>query len=168
MTSPKRGASGHGSIAQTLRAPQRGDLILSNWTSYVDVLYLAFRHNPVFLLPVFGPAGEGTAPLTGRHTGTGSANISLSLPQPPLLGYQPIPLLSMLARTGSLPPTYTVPPRNMYKTLREARRKEMRPVCLFPEGTTSNGRAVLRLPNGVLEKESDNEADGIIWVKYIR
>lgn len=25
------------------RAPRRGDLILANWTSYVEVLYLAFR-----------------------------------------------------------------------------------------------------------------------------
>lgn len=25
------------------RSPRRGDLILANWTSYVEVLYLAFR-----------------------------------------------------------------------------------------------------------------------------
>ena len=31
-------------IAQTIRQPQKGDLILCNWTSYVDVLYLAFRY----------------------------------------------------------------------------------------------------------------------------
>lgn len=30
-------------IAQSTRAARRGDLIISNWTSYVDVLYLAFR-----------------------------------------------------------------------------------------------------------------------------
>ncbi|WVF71123.1 hypothetical protein IAT40_005920 [Kwoniella sp. CBS 6097] len=171
MVSPKRGKSGVAQISKV--SPRKGDLIITNWTSYVDVLYLAFRHNPTFLLPVF--SDEITTPLTaktGRHTGTGSASISSktdSVPQPPLLGYLPIPLIALLARTGCLPQTFSVPPRGMYKTLREARRREGRAVCLFPEGTTGNGRALLRFAEGTLtEGDVGGDDEGIVWIKFIR
>lgn len=195
--------------------------MLSNWSSYVDVLYLAFRYvtchlcivlclppicstvlhtvkqlktsyNPIFLLPVFSslpslPSAPSSAPstqaqgLTGRHTGTGSAQISLAatpVPQPDFLGYQVVPLLALLARTGALPPTYASLPTStggkaglgFYKTLSEARKRESRPVCLLPEGTTSNGRAVLKLPEGSLEEGDFGRKgeDGIVWIKFIR
>lgn len=116
----------------------------------------------MFLLPVFSPAPMEKA-LTGRHTGTGSAQISTSLPQPPLLGYQAYSLFAMLKRSGSLPETLTIPP--MYRTLREARRHGL--VCLFPEGTTSNGRALLRIPDGVLG-DGEIGMEGVIWVKYLK
>jgi hypothetical protein len=43
-------------------------------------------------------------------------------------------------------------------------------VCLLPEGTTSNGRAVLKLPEGSLaESEFGRKGeDGIVWIKFIR
>ncbi|KAK4683632.1 hypothetical protein P7C73_g6604, partial [Tremellales sp. Uapishka_1] len=41
MVSPKRGAKGVSQISK--RSPRHGDLIVTNWTSYVDVLYLAYR-----------------------------------------------------------------------------------------------------------------------------
>lgn len=134
---------------------------------------LTDRHNPTFLLPVFSamPDVPSDAPKFGRQTGTGSASIQTNqtLPQPPLLGYVPVPLLQLLARTGSAPDQVNVPLKGMYKTLKDARRREKRPVVLFPEGTTGNGRAVLRFGEGSLaEGDVGGDQDGIVWVKYLR
>ncbi|WVQ80134.1 hypothetical protein IAT38_002236 [Cryptococcus sp. DSM 104549] len=167
LVSHKRGKTGVSQISK--RSPRAGDLIIANWTGYVDVLYLAFRHSPTFLLPVFSSHNEHNAPKTGRHTGTGSANISTTLAQPPFLGYLPVPLLSLIARTGSLPDTYDIPPKGMYKTLRDARRKEKRPVVVFPEGTTGNGRALLKFGEGTLaEGDVGGDDQGIVWIKFLR
>ncbi|WRT66698.1 uncharacterized protein IL334_003659 [Kwoniella shivajii] len=165
--SPKRGKNGVSQISTI--SPRKGDLIISNWTSYVDVLYLAFRHNPTFLLPIFSPDISTSTAKTGRHTGTGSASINSTLSQPPLLGYQPISIISLLAKTGSLPDTFDVPPKGMYKTLREARRKEGRPIALFPEGTTGNGRALLRFAEGTIaQSDIGGDDEGLVWIKFIR
>ncbi|WVR06750.1 hypothetical protein IAU60_003785 [Kwoniella sp. DSM 27419] len=167
VVSPKRGKAGVAQIASV--APRKGDLILTNWTGYVDVLYLAFRHNPTFLLPVFSDQTAQSAAKTGRHTGTGSASITTSVPEPPLLGYMPYSLSAMLTRTGSLPDRFSVAPKGLYKTLKEARRKEGRPVVLFPEATTGNGRALLRFAEGTLsEADVGGDNEGIVWIKFLR
>jgi 1-acyl-sn-glycerol-3-phosphate acyltransferase len=74
-----------------------------------------------------------------------------------------------LARTGSLPPTVAKGEQfdgTLYKTLAEARRKASGPVLLFPEATTSNGRAVLNFGDGVIAEEVG--AEGMVWIKFMR
>ena len=56
-----------------------------------------------------------------------------------------------------------------YKTLKGARRGEKRVVVLLAEGTTSNGRAVLKFPEGVLEEgDIGRDDEGIVWLKFFR
>lgn len=83
------------------------------------------------------------------------------------MGYKAYTLLQMLVRTGSLPETYSTPPAGMFKTLREARRGRV--VCLMPEATTSNGRAVLKIPQGVLgDGDVGGSDEGMVWVKHLK
>ncbi|WVO15244.1 hypothetical protein L204_102898 [Cryptococcus depauperatus] len=167
LVSPRRGKAGVAQVSE--RAPRKGDLILANWTGYVELLFLAFRHNPTFLLPIFGNDVSQETQKTGRHTGTGSANIGSVLIQPRLIGYKPYSLGSLLMRTGALPDQCDIPQNDLYKTLREARRKENRPIVLFPESTTSNGRAILRFGEGVLAEGDVGVGDGgIIWIKFFK
>lgn len=75
----------------------------------------------------------------------------------------------MLGRTGSLPPTISKGETftgTMYKTIADARRKTQGPIVLFPEGTTSNGRAVLKFGEGVISEEIGKE--GAVWIKFVR
>jgi hypothetical protein len=42
-------------------------------------------------------------------------------------------------------------------------------VVLLAEGTTSNGRAVLKFPEGVLEEgDIGRDDEGIVWLKFFR
>ncbi|KAG8934231.1 hypothetical protein FRC01_004311 [Tulasnella sp. 417] len=133
--------------------PRAGDVIVSNWCSWIELLYLAFRWNPIFLLPVAEqPSSTDSGTTTpqstpGRRTGTGSAAISTptnySRPRVPILGWKQASLLEMISHSGHGP----LPPRKGDATplsLEQIREKAGRPVVVFPECTTSNGRAVLR------------------------
>ncbi|EJF61307.1 hypothetical protein DICSQDRAFT_106503 [Dichomitus squalens LYAD-421 SS1] len=136
-------------------SPAAGDLIVSNWASWVEILWLAFRFKPAFILPVVDTLDipsptEKSVPLSrtpGRRTGTGSAAISSPSRAPmqriPIRGFRRVGLLRMLASTAHLPlvagSTSAKP-----ESLEEIRSQSDRPVVVFPEGTTSNGRALLR------------------------
>ncbi|KAI0693790.1 hypothetical protein BC835DRAFT_1352071 [Cytidiella melzeri] len=136
--------------------PKAGDIIVSNWASWIELLWLAFRFDPIYVLPVCEPANtKGTAsrqsdPIAvtpGRRTGTGSAAISspstrASTPRSKILGFREVNLTSMISATGRTP---TAPNEYAtYTSLEEIRSKADRPVVVFPECTTSNGRGLLR------------------------
>ncbi|PLW50473.1 hypothetical protein PCASD_01364 [Puccinia coronata f. sp. avenae] len=110
-----------------------GDLIVCNWSSYVDIIYLAYLYNPIFVLPV----------LKDSRRGSGEDKLAAKV-----AGFETKNMIPMVLQTGH-PPHYIHPRTSQLKSLteclREARRLG-RPVVFFPEGTTSNNRALLKCP----------------------
>lgn len=103
----------------------------------------------------------------GRGSGTGSASILPPSSDSRCVGYVSASPLALILRCGELPPVAAdVTGQKVYKTLAEARRAAPGPAVLFPEGTTSNGRALLRFGEGVINEEVGK--DGMVWCKYIR
>ncbi|KAF8076287.1 hypothetical protein FPV67DRAFT_1407725 [Lyophyllum atratum] len=137
--------------------PRAGDVIVSNWVSWVELLWLAFRFNPIFILPVSDvvpiptASSQSSTPIShtpGRRTGTGSANIqtprkATNLPIP-IIGFRRVSLLSMIRFTGQVPPFGHSTSEPRPSTLEELRKSADRPIVVFPECTTSNGRGLLR------------------------
>jgi hypothetical protein len=134
--------------------PRAGDIIVSNWASWIDVLWLSISFNPIFVLPISEAIPEHSRSSTptklspGRRTGTGSAYIRSSdiatVPRIPILGFQVVSLFKMITLTGHVPP-FDLGSRKT--TLEEIRRTASRPIVVFPECTTSNGRGLLRFAN---------------------
>ncbi|KAJ7667927.1 hypothetical protein DFH06DRAFT_1322493 [Mycena polygramma] len=143
-------------------SPRAGDVIVSNWVSWVEILWLAFRFNPIFLLPVTETAPSPAAPTLnsqvishtpGRRTGTGSANITATsravTPRVPIVGFCQVSLLSALRFTGLTPLSGA---NVCCQSLDDIRRHADRPIVVFPECTTSNGRALLRFADVFRQK----------------
>ncbi|KDR83847.1 hypothetical protein GALMADRAFT_54978 [Galerina marginata CBS 339.88] len=137
--------------------PKAGDIIVSNWASWIDIVWLAIRFNPIFVLPVpeFLPETPATPRAStpvmntpGRRTGTGSANIQVpsraTVPRIPIGGFRQVSLVSLINYTGHVPPYGSARPGSKSLTLEELRRRSSRPIIIFPECTTSNGRGLLR------------------------
>lgn len=141
-------------------------------------------YNPTFLLPIhappaLSPSDLGTAgTATGRQTGTGSAQITLpsisNVAQTPLLGFKPMRLYQIIGLTGQTPldffDAYHQGGEGAGKlySLREAREKIYGPLVVFPEGTTSNGRALLRFGKDVLADVDVPVRRGSVWVTFFR
>jgi hypothetical protein len=148
--------------------PRAGDLIVSNWSSWIEILWLAFRSvylgfmahgtndadrsfDPIFVLPVSNNdlvQQQDTlheTRTTGRKTGTGSA--AISLPGRPItqrakiVGFCKASLFRMVLSTGNTPLSAST---CNYSSLEEIRRTANRPLVIFPECTTSNGRGLLK------------------------
>ncbi|KAH8919653.1 hypothetical protein BT69DRAFT_1352963 [Atractiella rhizophila] len=98
-----------------------GDIIVSNWTSYIDVLYLSFRYKAQFLLPHVS-------------TSSGAAQISFSLVSP----------LRMILRTGLIPAVAPTAEGESLGEIEKKLQKSGRVGVLFPECTTSNNRGLLK------------------------
>lgn len=147
-------------------SPKAGDLIVSNWVSWIEILWLVFRFNPTFVLPVAIPpapsddqniSSRSPARITGRKTGTGSANIALSSSasaalgldsrlRERILGFRQVSLLRLVAATGRVPP-FGIDASDSFSTLEDIRKQSSGPLVVFPECTTSNGRALLKFAN---------------------
>lgn len=106
--------------------------------------------DPIFVLPLSNDLVlQHDTPLeahaTGRRTGTGSA--AISLPTKPvaqranIVGFRKVSLLHIIMRTGSTPLDVS---SGNYSSLEEIRSSANRPVVVFPECTTSNGRGLLK------------------------
>lgn len=127
--------------------------------TFLTARYLS-RFDPVFVLPVTEPvqldSETSSTPAIqkpGRRTGTGSAAISNSAtfasktrqptPRARVLGFKVVPLWSIITHTGRIP-IQASNGKEKYESLEELRRRAPRPIVVFPECTTSNGRGLLR------------------------
>ncbi|KZT12802.1 uncharacterized protein LAESUDRAFT_733399 [Laetiporus sulphureus 93-53] len=147
---------GRGAKVTEKWSPAAGDIIISNWVSTIELLWLAFRVNPIFLLPICSSTefskstSQPASPISrtpGRRTGTGSAAISspsarAPIQRVPFVGFRRASLLSILRATGNVPSTASATPE--FQTLEQIRSQADRPIVVFPECTTSNGRGLLR------------------------
>ena len=106
--------------------------------------------DPIFVLPLSNePVPQHDAQLetraTGRRTGTGSAAVSLPTKtvarRVNIAGFRKVSVLHIITCTGRAPLDAS---SGNYSSLEEIRRSANRPVVVFPECTTSNGRGLLR------------------------
>lgn len=108
------------------------------------------RFDPIFVLPLSNDSvQQHDTPLErrsmGRRTGTGSA--AISLPTKPvvrrasLVGFRKVSLLQIIMYTGSTPLDMS---SGNSSSLEEIRSSADRPLVIFPECTTSNGRGLLK------------------------
>lgn len=134
--------------------PDAGDIIVSNWLSYVELLWLAFRFDPVFVLPVTTRNQDtndttNTEPVTSHRRSVVGAN---ALPQSPrrvtkrvpVKGFRIVSLLEMLNLCGQVPPYKRASQYDHMVSIGEIQSASRRPIVVFPECTTSNGRGILR------------------------
>ncbi|KAF7433159.1 hypothetical protein PC9H_005108 [Pleurotus ostreatus] len=159
--------------------PKAGDVIVSNWVSWIELLWLACRYNPIFVLPVFDPltvttptpGRDGIVTHTpGRRTGTGSANIASTRqasPQGTFRGFRVSSLLEMILLTGRVPP-YDSAATTPCMKFDDIQKQADRPIVVFPESTTSNGRGLLRFSNVFPKEQVPTKKFGvfIMCVRY--
>jgi len=92
-----------------------GDVIVCNCQSYVDVIYFMFRFNPTFV-KIFE---------SGK--------------------IKPISFLNAIKFTGSYPELKEEENAVSLKDIiKESKEKKIGPIVIFPEGTTTNGRGLLK------------------------
>lgn len=103
-------------------APGKGDIIVANSSSICDLLYLSFRYNPTFLLPVSSTGSKSSASSSAKIT-----------------SWRRVSLLTAIFSCGSLPER-----SERGESLEVASKAARGPVVIFPEGTTSNNRALLK------------------------
>ncbi|KAJ9092427.1 hypothetical protein QFC21_006809 [Naganishia friedmannii] len=139
------------------------------------------RFNSTFLLPIHEPLPSTSSGLgSGSATPTSATNLpSISQsPQATFLGYTPVSLLTLLRHTGCTPtafhllvttPAGAVNPQKVFPSLESVRNLVPGPVVVFPEGTTSNGRALLRFAEGVLGDVKSVPVRGFnVWVLFFK
>ncbi|KAJ3999510.1 hypothetical protein F5050DRAFT_1804934 [Lentinula boryana] len=137
--------------------PGAGDLIVTNWASWVELLWLAYRFNPVFVLPIpeshvqkaFSITPSPISSTPRRRSGRSSMPEVPSSSRTPssqieIIGFTPVSLLTIIRETGRAPPYVSVTKATKPRSLDEIRKTSDRPVVVFPECTTSNGRGLLR------------------------
>ncbi|PFH51429.1 hypothetical protein AMATHDRAFT_74979 [Amanita thiersii Skay4041] len=149
---------GKGIKSESAWSPRAGDIIISNWTSWLELIWLAVRFNPIFVLPIsqqdpplMSPPSTPVNRAPGRrNTPLVQATQVQEKKDIPVTAFKQVSLLSMISLTGYIPSSAqsnSIP----YVTLEEIRKKADRPLAVFPECTTSNGRALMRFSDVFLQ-----------------
>ncbi|CAO3591510.1 unnamed protein product [Absidia cylindrospora] len=124
-----------------------GDIIVTNWTSYIEVIYLALRFNPVFtqIIPSVNKVRQ------------------LSLWQA---------IRSCVLTPPLTPEEAGIDVKDLY-TLKElsalVKENKWGPIIIFPEATTSNGRALLKFSAPLFNEFNPTDRDGrfhVMTFKY--
>lgn len=149
--------------------PSRGDLILSNFSSWIDVLYAAIKFNPVFALPVVAPPSKSIAsaasaasqakasPARRRNAGASvvtdvnnaaaaATDSSSSPPEKRLLGFKLVSMWQAIGYAGH-PPLIYGRDAHKYRDLSQLVKDSPGPIMLYPELVTSNNRGLLKMAN---------------------
>ncbi|PWN22879.1 hypothetical protein BCV69DRAFT_292289 [Microstroma glucosiphilum] len=145
--------------------PKRGDIILSNFSSWLDVLITAVKFNPIFLLPVVSPSSATPAassssqakPSPARRRNAGASvvtetNAKQAQASPAadqtrekrFLGFREVSLWQALASAGKTPLIHGKD-AGSYRDLATIAKEAAGPVMVFPELVTSNNRGLLRM-----------------------
>lgn len=106
---------------QQARLPQPGSVIASSFTSPIDAVYLAAIFDPIF---------------TASYPNTRQV--------------ERISLLQAVLRAFASPATQPAPGAQMVDVSTLVEQYPSRPIVLFPECTTTNGRGILTLSNSLL------------------
>ncbi|CEP16205.1 hypothetical protein [Parasitella parasitica] len=120
---------------------QYGDVIVANWTSYIDIIYLASRFNPVF---------------TQIFTDTNKVKIISLWEAIRLAGKAPE------SKPSSQDSVFTV-----QELSRKAKKGNWGPLVVFAEGTTTNGRALLKFAP-VFDDYRRDQKDGNFQIMAFR
>ncbi|GHJ86973.1 hypothetical protein NliqN6_3375 [Naganishia liquefaciens] len=137
-----------------------GDLIVANWTGYIEVLYLAFRYQPTFLLPIHEEAPASTADTSESIT-----------THTKFLGYKPVRLSTLLSLTAHTPTTFRTRLAGTitYPSIAHARSSlPGAPLVVFPEGTTSNARGLLKFSKGCLADVKVPVITYNVWIMFFK
>jgi len=161
---------GRANQAQNLAtfSPKKGDVILCNWSSWVDVLILTIKFNPVFVRPVVKPNAndvasnddntssnankrrKGAAARGQQHAqmkvespkaSSGGSSSSQTSGEERLVGWNELSFPLMILESGLCPPTRSTGSK---ASLEEVIKKADGPIVIFPELVTSNNRGLLR------------------------
>jgi len=97
-----------------------GAVIVSTLTSYVDILYLAFRFSPVFAFPVHDPKG---ASATGKVVAMGT--------------------FGAIGQVASCATLHELRGVDISELVAKCESQGLGPVIIFAEGVSSNGRGIL-------------------------
>lgn len=107
-----------------------GDLILANHVSYFDLIYLLFRFSPTFATIVYE---NGVAKVVRQNF-----------------------LSAFLTCIFNLTPMTSDKGDKLTNIMKYARDNGAGPVVVFPEGTTTNGKGILRFVAGIFPDDFDN------------
>ncbi|KAH7105569.1 hypothetical protein BKA62DRAFT_394938 [Auriculariales sp. MPI-PUGE-AT-0066] len=120
--------------------PRAGDVIVSNWVSIFELLWLAFRFDPVFTIPVI--SSEDSREIAG---------------------FRKASLWQIICFTSRTPQV-----GQSYEALERIRKQASRPIVVFPECTTSNGRGLLKFADVFQQQASVPAKTYQIFVMAIR
>lgn len=140
--------------------PKAGDIILSNFSSWLDIVYAAVNFNPVFLLPVVAPSSKPstTAPPVkaspARRRNAGASVVTETNEQRQqqtttsdtqrFLGFERVTLWKAISHAGRTPLVYGKDATE-YQDLSQLTKTAQGPLLVFPELVTSNNRGILRM-----------------------